>query len=46
MDHASLIDLGMQSIGHRLKVLRSVWELKLEQDIELGEDDWRPEGGF
>ena len=46
MDHASLQDLGMTSIGHRLNLLRAVWELKREQGIALGEDDWRPQGGY
>lgn len=45
MDHEALQDLGMGSIGHRLNVLKSVWELKREQGIALGEDDWRPTGG-
>lgn len=43
MDHASLIDLGINSIGHRLNLLRAVWELKKEQGIELGEEDWKRE---
>jgi hypothetical protein len=44
MDHATLVDIGMTSVGHRLNVLRGVWELKKEQGIEFGEDDWRPQG--
>ena len=44
MDHSALQDLGMTSIGHRLSLLRAVWELKREQGLELGEDDWRPQG--
>lgn len=44
MEHVSLTDLGMTSVGHRLCVLRAVWELKLEQGLELGEEDWRPQG--
>ncbi|RXK42458.1 hypothetical protein M231_00012 [Tremella mesenterica] len=43
MDHASLLDLGMESIGHRLKILRAIWELKNEQGLELGDEDWRPD---
>ncbi|EIW72759.1 hypothetical protein TREMEDRAFT_72866 [Tremella mesenterica DSM 1558] len=45
MDHASLLDLGMESIGHRLKILRAIWELKNEQGLELGDEDWRPDEG-
>lgn len=44
MDHSTLLDLGVASIGHRLSVLRAVWELKREQGMELGDDDWRPQG--
>ncbi|WVR05716.1 hypothetical protein IAU60_002740 [Kwoniella sp. DSM 27419] len=43
MDHATLQDLGMSSLGHRLNLLRAVWELKREQGVELGEDDWKPQ---
>jgi hypothetical protein len=44
VDHTALMDLGMTSVGHRLQVLRGVWELKREQGLEMGEDDWRPQG--
>ncbi|WWC58399.1 uncharacterized protein I303_100939 [Kwoniella dejecticola CBS 10117] len=43
MDHGALQDLGMTSLGHRLNLLRAVWELKKEQGIEFGEDDWKPQ---
>ncbi|WWC86042.1 uncharacterized protein L201_000913 [Kwoniella dendrophila CBS 6074] len=43
MDHSALQDLGMTSLGHRLNLLRAVWELKKEQGIEFGEDDWKPQ---
>ncbi|ORY21850.1 hypothetical protein BCR39DRAFT_552741 [Naematelia encephala] len=43
MDHTSLQELGMGSIGHRLTLLRNVWEIKRDQGIEFGEDDWKPQ---
>ncbi|WWC66584.1 uncharacterized protein I206_100487 [Kwoniella pini CBS 10737] len=43
MDHGALQDLGMTSLGHRLNLLRAIWELKKEQGIEFGEDDWKPQ---
>lgn len=43
MDQPALQDLGMKSVGHRLNLLRSVWQLKQEQGIEMSEDDWRPQ---
>lgn len=44
MHHDTLNDIGMSSLGHRLKVLRAVWEVKQEQGIEMAEGDWRPAG--
>jgi hypothetical protein len=44
MDNASLTDLGVASVGHRLNLLRAVWELKVEQGLEIGEEDWTPQG--
>lgn len=44
MDNESLLDLGVISVGHRLKLLRAVWELKVEQGLEIGEEDWTPQG--
>ncbi|BEJ02626.1 hypothetical protein CcaverHIS631_0704210 [Cutaneotrichosporon cavernicola] len=43
LDNETLVDLGMTSLGHRLNVLRAVFELKKEQGVEIGEDDWRPQ---
>lgn len=45
LDMETLMDLGVTSLGHRLSVLRAVFELKKEQGVEIGEDDWRPSGG-
>ena len=43
MDHESLSDMGMASLGHRLKLLRAVWEVKRDQGMELSLDDWQPQ---
>lgn len=45
MDHMALTDLGITSLGHRLNLLRAVWELKRIQGLEIGEDEWSPQGG-
>ena len=45
MDHTALTDLGITSLGHRLNLLRAVWELKRIQGLEIGEDEWSPQGG-
>ncbi|KAL7423775.1 hypothetical protein Q5752_001359 [Cryptotrichosporon argae] len=42
LDHEALQDLGITSLGHRLNILRAVYELKIEQGIEVSDDDWRP----
>lgn len=42
MDHETLSDMGMSSLGHRLKLLRAVWDVKRDQGIEIGEDEWQP----
>lgn len=41
---ASLLDLGITSLGNRLTILRAVFELKREQGVEMDDDDWRPQG--
>lgn len=44
MEHTALADMGITSLGHRLKLLRAVWEIKKEQGVQMGEDDWKPAG--
>jgi hypothetical protein len=46
MEHTALADMGITSLGHRLKLLRAVWEIKKEQGVQMGEDDWKPAGEF
>ncbi|KAL1406181.1 hypothetical protein Q8F55_007869 [Vanrija albida] len=43
LDMAGLLEFGIPSIGHRLQVLRGVFELKKEQGVDMEEDDWRPQ---
>nr|ODO02574.1 protein kinase regulator [Cryptococcus depauperatus CBS 7855] len=45
LDHEALQELGISSIGQRLSLLRAVYEIKMEQGIELGDDDWKPPYG-
>jgi hypothetical protein len=44
MDDSSLRELGIASLGQRLTLLRAIWELKCQQGLEIGEDDWTPQG--
>lgn len=46
LDARALADLGVVSLGHRLGILRAVWNLKMEQGVEVGADDWRPNGAW
>jgi hypothetical protein len=46
MDHMALTDLGITSLGHRLNLLRAVWELKRIQGLEIEEDEWSPQGEY
>jgi hypothetical protein len=46
VDHSALTDLGITSLGHRLNLLRAVWELKRTQGLEIGDDEWSPQGGL
>ena len=34
--------MGMGSVGHRLKVLRHVYEIKVKQNIPLDPEDFIP----
>jgi hypothetical protein len=44
MDHETLIELGITSVGQRLNLLRAVWELKRDQGIDISDDEWKPQG--
>ncbi|PWN31965.1 uncharacterized protein FA14DRAFT_150079 [Meira miltonrushii] len=43
LDTEALGDMGITSIGHRLAILRGVYELKKRWNIELEPDSWRPD---
>lgn len=42
LDADTLKDLGVSSVGHRLAVLKGIYDLKMRWNIELDADDWRP----
>jgi len=44
LDHESLKDLGILSVGHRLRILRAIYDLKQRDGIALEEGDWSPPG--
>ncbi|KAI9713115.1 MAG: Adaptor for signal transduction [Bogoriella megaspora] len=42
LHHAELKEMGINSVGHRLKVLRHVYEIKIKQNIPLDPDHFVP----
>jgi hypothetical protein len=42
LDPEALKDIGVASVGHRLLILKAVYELKMIWGIELGAEDWKP----
>ncbi|PNS18934.1 Protein STE50 [Sphaceloma murrayae] len=42
MQHQDLKDMGVISVGHRLTVLKGVYEIKVKQNIPLDQDSYVP----
>lgn len=42
LDPEALKDIGVLSVGHRLLILKAIYELKVKWGIEVEADDWRP----
>lgn len=42
LKHDELKEMGIASVGHRLTILKQVYELKVEQDIPIEPDDYVP----
>ena len=42
LHHADLKDMGIDSFGHRLTILKSVYEVKVKQNVPLDEDHFIP----
>lgn len=42
LKHDELKEMGIASVGHRLTILKQVYELKVEQDIPVEPDDYVP----
>ena len=41
--HDDLKDVGILSVGHRLTVLKAVYELKIKQDVPIDSDHYVPQ---
>jgi protein STE50 len=42
LKHDELKEMGIASVGHRLTILKQVYELKIEQDVPVEPDDYVP----
>lgn len=40
--HAELTEMGIKSVGHRLTILKAVYDVKIKQDIPIEKDDYIP----
>ena len=46
MDAESLKEIGIETIGQRLAILKAVYQLKLVQQIPIDSDDYVPPCAF
>ena len=42
LQHADLKDIGVNSVGHRLTILKAVYDMKVKQNIPMEPDDYIP----
>jgi hypothetical protein len=42
LQHAELKELGVGSVGHRLTILKAVYETKIKQSVPIEADDYVP----
>jgi hypothetical protein len=42
LKHEELKEMGINSVGHRLTILKSVYEIKVKQDVPLDADHYIP----
>jgi len=42
MNHADLKDVGIGSVGHRLSILKGVYDIKIKQHLTIESDHYVP----
>jgi hypothetical protein len=42
LQHSELKELGVGSVGHRLTILKAVYEIKIRQSVPMEPDDYVP----
>lgn len=45
LDHEALKDLSVESLGHRIGILKATYNLKVEHGLPIEEDDFKPSNG-
>jgi hypothetical protein len=42
LQHEDLKEMGISSVGHRLTILKGVYDIKVKQAVEMGPDHYIP----
>lgn len=42
LKHEELKEMGMTSVGHRLTLLKSIYDIKIKQDIPIDSEHYVP----
>ena len=42
LDHEALKDIGVESVGHRLTILRNVYDIKVADDVPIEPEHFVP----
>lgn len=42
LQHAELKEMGLNSVGHRLTILKAVYEIKVKQNVPIEPDHYIP----
>ena len=43
LNQTDLGDIGVTSVGHRLRILKSIYNIIISQEIEIGPDHYIPQ---
>lgn len=46
LNQTDLGDIGVTSVGHRLRILKSIYNIIISQEIEIGPDHYIPQSMF
>jgi hypothetical protein len=46
LQHDDLKQMGVSSVGHRLTILKNVYDIKIKQDVPIESDHYLPLSAF